>query len=293
MWIYLNDRFVPQADARISVMDHGFLYGDGVYETLRAYGGLIFMLRQHLERLERSARMIGLTVPLGLEQWPPLLAESLQRNQVDDAYLRITISRGEGAIGLDPSLCPSPTLVVIAQALPSYPARMYEEGVRLIIGQTRRNLAEALSPQIKSLNFLNNILAKREATAAGAFDTVMRNGAGHLAECTTSNLFFVRRGRLHTPGTACGILDGITRTVVLRLAQSQRIETEEGHYAPEDLLSAEECFLTNTTMELMPVQRVDDRHIGTGKPGPLTQALHRAFRARLPDFLQQRPGFLG
>jgi branched-chain amino acid aminotransferase len=292
MWIYLNNRFVQKDEARVSVLDHGFLYGDGVYETLRAYGGRVFMLRQHLERLERSARMIGLRLPLGQIDWPPLLAETLERNDLTDAYLRLTISRGEGAIGLDPTLCATPTVVVIAQPLPNYPTQYYDEGVRLIISQTRRNLPEALSPQIKSLNFLNNILAKREATAAEAFDALMLNGSGHLTECTTSNLFLVRRSRLCTPGVGCGILDGITRNVVLQLAQTKHLDTEEGSYAPAELFTAEECFLTNTTMEIMPVRSVNDRPIGAGKPGPLTQALHRTFRARLPEFLQQHPGSL-
>ncbi len=292
MWIYLNDRFVEQDKARVSVLDHGFLYGDGVYETLRAYDGRIFMLRQHVERLERSAQMIGLRLPLKRSDWSPLLAEALRRNSLTDAYLRLTVSRGEGAIGLDPALCPTPTLVILAQPLPTYPARYYDEGVRLIISQTRRNLAEALSPQIKSLNFLNNILAKREATAAKAFDAVMLNHAGHVAECTTSNLFLVRQGRLCTPGTDCGILDGITRNVVLHLAGLRQMQTEEGAYTPDDLLAAEECFLTNTTMEIMPVRSVNDHPIGGGKPGPITQALHHAFHARLPEFLQSEQGSL-
>lgn len=292
MWIYLNNRFVPRDEARVSIFDHGFLYGDGVYETLRAYGGRIFMLRQHLERLERSARLIGLTLPLTISDWPPLLDTALRRNGLSDAYLRLTISRGEGAIGLDPSLCPTPTLVVVAQPLPSYPPHLYDDGVRLIISQTRRNLAEALPPHIKSLNFLNNILAKREATLAKAFDAVMLNATGHLAECTTSNLFFVRQGRLCTPAVGCGILDGITRNVVLQLARALRLEAEEGAYPPAHVFAADECFLTNTTMEIMPVQSLNDRPIGAGKPGPLTQALHSTFRSKLQDFLQKAPGLL-
>lgn len=292
MWVYLNNQFVPQDKAQISVLDHGFLYGDGVYETLRAYEGRVFMLRQHLERLERSAQLIGLTLPLKRTEWPAVLAEALRRNNLVNAYVRLTISRGEGPIGLDPGLCPTPTLVILAQPLPNYPAEYYDEGVRLIISHTRRNLAEALSPQIKSLNFLNNILAKREATAANAFDAIMLNHAGHLAECTTSNLFLVRKGRLCTPSISCGILDGITRNVVLRLAGFQQIQTEEGTYTSDDLLAADECFLTNTTMELMPVRSVNDHPIGNGKPGAITQALHRAFRASLPEFLQTGQGTL-
>jgi branched-chain amino acid aminotransferase len=286
MWIYLNDRFVSRAEAVVSVFDHGFLYGDGVYETLRAYQGQIFMLQEHIARLERSAHLIGLPIPLDSGQWSPLLAEVLRRNSLSSAYIRITVSRGEGAIGLDPGLCPSPTLVIVAQPLPSYPPSLYEQGIALIVAATRRNLPEALPTQVKSLNFLNNILAKREASEAKAFDAVMLNADGHLAECTTSNVFFVEGGRVCTPARSCGILDGITRNVVLRLAAEQHIPTEEGTYEPDQLFSAEECFLTNTTMEIMPVRAVDDRTIGTGCPGPMTERLRRLFQASLPRFLE-------
>jgi len=285
IWIYLNGRFVSRAEAVVSVFDHGFLYGDGVYETLRAYEGRIFMLQEHLARLERSARLIGLSIPLDGGQWAPILAEALRRNNLSAAYIRITVSRGEGAIGLDPGLCRSPTLVVMAQPLPSYPPPLYDQGVALIIATTRRNLPQALPPHVKSLNFLNNILAKREASEVKAFDAVMLNAEGNLAECTTSNLFFVKGGRVCTPSGACGILDGITRNVVLRLATEQGIPSEEGTYAPVSLFSADECFLTNTTMEIMPVRTVDDRTIGTGCPGPITERLRRLFQVNLPRFL--------
>lgn len=285
MEIFLNDRFVTRDEALVSVFDHGFLYGDGIYETLRAYGGRFFMLEAHLARLQRSARLIGLEIPIPEKDWPGLLDDAMARNGLHDAQLRITVSRGTGEIGLDPGLCPKPTVVVIARPYQPYPARLFAEGVSLITASVRRNLSTALSPQIKSLNFLNNILAKQEATKAGAFDAVMLNAEGRLTECTTSNVFFVQNGALCTPAVACGILDGITREVVLTLAKEQGIKTEESAYTAEALRQAEECFLTNTTMELMPVRDVDQHLVGSGKPGPLTQALHEQFRASLERFL--------
>ncbi len=285
MWIFLNDRFVKREDALISVFDHGFLYGDGIYETLRAYGGRIFMLAQHLARLQRSAKLIGLDIPIPEKDWPNLLGDAIARNTLHDAYLRITVSRGTCEIGLDPGLCPKPTVVVIAKPFQAYPPHLFTQGVSLITTSVHRNLATALSPQIKSLNFLNNILAKQEATRAGVFDGVMLNAEGRLTECTTSNIFFVQHGTLCTPSVACGILDGITREVVLTLAREQGLKTEESAYTPEALRQAEECFLTNTTMELMPVRDVDQHLVGSGKPGPLTRALHEQFRANLGRFL--------
>jgi len=285
MWIYLNDAFVQRDKAVISVFDHGFLYGDGVYETLRAYNGRIFMLSQHLARLQRSGNLIGLDIPIPEKDWPALLNEAIRRNGLTDAYLRITVSRGEGAIGLDPSLCRRPTVVIMAMPFQRYPSDLFREGVKLIIAHVRRNPASALSPQIKSLNFLNNILAKREALQAGAFDALMLNVEGHLTECTTSNLFFVRTGRLCTPSVACGILDGITREVVLLLAREQGIPAEEGVYEAEALRQAEECFLTNTSMEIMPACQINNLSVGTGKPGSLTMRLQDHFRSNLARFL--------
>ncbi len=289
MWIFLNDRFVPKEQAVVSVFDHGFLYGDGVYETIRSYGSRIFMRDQHLARLRRSAEAIGLSIPIPEKEWPALLYEAMERNDVGndrvDAYIRITISRGEGDIGLDPALCPRPTVVMMTNALRPYPVQMYQDGVSLIIARTRRNLPAALSPQIKATNFLNNILAKREAIAAGAFDAVLLNWQDKLTECTVSNLFFVHNGRLRTPALDCGILDGITRDLVLLLAREEGVAVEEGHYTALDLSEASECFLTNTSMEIMPVTSLNHCPIDHGRPGPLThrlQALFAANRSRFP-----------
>ena len=284
MQVFVNDRFVPKEEAVVSVFDHGFLYGDGVYETLRAYGGRIFMLRSHLDRLRRSGRLIGLNVPE--RDWPSLLHEAMKVNHLEDAYLRITISRGEGEIGLDPALCRRPTVVVVAKPLPSYSPDLFRDGVSLAIVSVRRNVAAALSPQIKSLNFLNNIMAKREALHAGAFDGLMLSADGRIAESTTSNIFFVKTGRLYTPSVACGILDGITREVIMSLAREHGISLEEGSYTPERLHQADECFLTNTTMEIMPVREIDRTPVGPGKPGELTAHLHRLFRSNLARYLE-------
>ncbi len=286
MWIFLNDRFVRKEDAMVSVFDHGFLYGDGVYETLRAYGGRMFMLRRHLARLRRSASLIGLDVPIHEQDWTPLLQEAMKRNALSDAYLRITISRGEGNIGLDPRLCPRPTVVVISLPLQPYPAHLFQTGVSLAVVSVRRNLATALSPQIKSLNFLNNILAKQEAARSGAFDGLMLNAEGHITECTTSNIFFVKDGCVRTPSVACGILDGITREVVLSLAREQDLSIQEGHYTPDAVIGADECFLSNTTMEIMPVSDIDTHSIGRGTPGRITGRLQELFQANLPRFLE-------
>lgn len=293
MWVFLNDRFVGREEAVVSVFDHGFLYGDGVYETIRSYGPRIFMRDQHLARLERSAEAIGLEIPIAPAQWPDLLHEAMRLNEVGndsaDAYLRITISRGAGEIGLDPSLCPHPTVVIMTKALGNYPAAFSRDGVSLTVAKTRRNLPEALSPQIKATNFLNNILAKRESIAAGTFDSLLLNWREELTECTISNLFFYAGGTLRTPALECGILDGITRTIVMTVAQEEGIVVEEGHYQLRALQESDECFLTNTTMEIMPVTRIDTLPVGNGRPGPLTRRLQAAFAASRPRFLEEIP----
>jgi len=290
MWVFLNDRFVPKEEAVVSVFDHGFLYGDGVYETLRSYGARIFMRDQHLARLRRSAEAIGLTIPIPDAQWRELLHESMRRNEVGndhvDAYLRITVSRGEGEIGLDPALCPRSTVVIMTKALHPSAAFLSRDGISLTVAQTRRNLPAALSPQIKSTNFLNNILAKRESIAAGTFDSLFLNWKEELTECTISNLFFISNGTVHTPALDCGILDGITRAIVITLAEEEGLPVKEGHYHLTDLRQAAECFLTNTSMEVMPVSRVDAFPIGDGRPGPLTRRIQARFAASRHRFLE-------
>ena len=290
MWIYLNDKFVQEHDAVISVFDHGFLYGDGVYETIRSYGPRLFIRDQHLSRLFRSAEAIGLTIPIPLKEWADILHEAIARNKVGtdqrDAYLRITVSRGTGDIGLNPALCPSPTVVVMTKPLVPPASELYEKGVNIIVASTKRNLPSALPPQMKTLNFLNNILAKREALAAGAFDSILLNWEQHLTECTISNLFFVADGILRTPALECGLLDGITRGIVIRLAGELHIGVEEGRFTVDQLYQADECFLTNTSMEIMPVSMVDTKKIARGKPGPVTLKLRAQFLKARERFLE-------
>ena len=287
MNVYLNDRVVPSTEAKISVFDHGFLYGDGIYETMRAYDGLVFMIDEHVRRLFRSASLIGLDVGKSTDEVRLAIIEILQANKLTDAYIRLTVSRGEGPIGLDPALCKSPTFVVMAHEFRDYLKAYYEEGMRLIISSVRRNLKEALNPQIKSLNFLNNILAKIEAIKADVEESIMLNAEGYLAEGTISNIFFVKAHILCTPSVECGILDGITRAIVLDLAARNNITVSEGMFRPEDLFTASEVFITNTTMEVMPVRRVDDRHF---KAGDVSRLLRAKYRDEVSGYLMEKKG---
>ena len=285
MWIYLNDCFVQKEHARVSVFDHGFLYGDGVYETLRAYEGRIFLWERHMARLRRSCELIGLDLPMRDEAWIPIIAELLVRNGLQDAGLRLTVSRGEGELGIDPSLCPNPTIVVMAKPVVTYTDQQREQGKVLHLSSVRRNPELAQSPQIKALSFLNNILAKQEAVRVGADDALMLNMDGYLSECTTSNIFFVKNQQLYTPAVDCGILKGITRDVVIELADKLEVCVEEGRYTMEQLLQADECFITNTGIEIMPVSRIGDCQIGQGKRGPLTGELRKVFTENLNRYL--------
>lgn len=277
MLIYLNGRFVPKEEALVSVFDHGYLYGDGIYETMRAYGGSLFLLEKHLARLKQSADLISLTLPLPLDQIARALKDSISMNTLSDAYVRIQISRGPGAIGLDPALCPTPTMVIIAKPFTDYPAQHYEHGVSLAVAATRRNHPLALSPAIKATNFLNNILAKIESIKAGAYEAVMLNWEGYVAEGTISNLFMVKNNTLITPPVSVGILEGVTRGLALGLARQEGIPAREDAFLPGELFAADECFITNSTMEIMPATTIDGKTIGTGRPGPVTQRLMEAY----------------
>jgi branched-chain amino acid aminotransferase len=275
MYVYVNGKIVPSKDASVSVFDHGFLYGDGIYETMRVYDGVVFMLDLHLMRLYRSASLIGLTIPLEIGFLKISVYETLIANNLRNAYVRLTISRGRGSIGLDPDLCAEPTVVIFVQELKEYPRTFYENGISLIISETRRNLKEAVNPRIKSLNFLNNILAKIEAKKRGAYEALMLNAYGKLTEGTISNVFFYKDSILCTPSPQCGILDGITRGIVIDIASRDGLEVKEGEFTPEDLYSAEEIFITNTTLEVMPVSKVDDKVYPVGNTAKL---LHKAYR---------------
>jgi branched-chain amino acid aminotransferase len=283
MFIFLDNRIVPASEATVSVYDHGFLYGDGVYETMRVYGGVAFMRERHLERLGRSASLIRLGMPEP-DRISEAIEETLAANDLSEAYLRITLSRGKGPIGLDPDLCKSPTFVVIAEMFREYPSAFYENGMKIVIARTRRNPAEALDPRIKSLNFLNNILAKVEAKDGGADEAFMVNSQGFLTEGTVCNIFFVRHGTLYTPSVAAGILDGVTREIVIGLARKEGIHVEEGLFRPEDILQADEVFYTNTTAEVMPVGRIDGSSFKVGETARRLRSLYQAkVRAYLKD----------
>jgi branched-chain amino acid aminotransferase len=276
MHIYLNGKILPSKEALISVFDHGFLYGDGIYETMRVYDRVIFKLHEHLQRLFRSASLIGLSIPLKTDSLKIAIYETLLANGFRNAYIRVTVSRGPGTIGLDPDFCPEPTTVIIAQEFKEYPPAFYKNGISLIVADTVRNIREAIDPRIKSLNFLNNILAKIEAKKRGAYEAVMLNASGKLAEGTISNIFFCKDGVVCTPSPDCGILDGITRGIVLDLARREDLGVKEGKFTKEDIYSADEVFITNTTTEVMPVSKVGSRKYAVGDIAKLLRKLYRS-----------------
>ena len=281
MRIYLNRGFIDEKKALVSVFDHGFLYGDGIFETLRAYDGQIFRLDEHLARLKESATRLKLVLPHALPVLRRLMFKTLAVNDLRNALLRIAISRGPGPIGLDPALCRKPTLVIIPRAFNGCPPMLYRKGLKVSIVSIRRTPSQALDARIKSMNFLNNILAKSQAKENRADEGLMLTLNGYLSEGSISNLFLVKRGRLYTPAANLGILMGITRQVVFELAGQRRIPVREARLLPSDLYKADECFLTNTSMEIMPVVKADGIIIGDGKPGPVTRLLHGAYREQV------------
>ena len=282
MYIYLNNKLVAEPEAVVSVYDHGFLYGDGIYETMRAYKGTVFMSERHIERLGRSASLLKLKIP-DKKNIMHSVHKTLDANKLSEAYIRITVSRGKGPVGLDPALCKEPSFVVFAEKFREYPAAYYRDGVRLIIAKTRRNFIGALDPRIKSLNFLNNIIAKMEAKERGAYEAVMLNPQGFLAEGTISNIFFVKDGMLCTPSVEAGILDGITRELVIDLAKKNGIKVKEGLFSPEDLFKATEVFFTNTTSEVMPVSMVENIAYDIGK---IAKKLRRLYKEEVKRYLK-------
>jgi branched-chain amino acid aminotransferase len=282
--IYLNNRLVPDNKATVSVFDHGFLYGDGIYETLRAYDGVVFKREDHIERLFHSASLIGLKIPKSPAQIKTAVYKTIEANRLREAYVRITVSRGQGPIGLDPALCPRPTFVIMARPFKGYPSSYYKNGVKVAIVSTRRNYNRSMNPAIKSLNFLNNILAKTEAKEVRAYEAIMLNHLGYVAEGTISNIFFVRNGILHTPETGVGILNGITRMTIIDVAKKLGVRLKEGRFRPRSLYSADEVFISNTTMELMPVSMVDKKRISRGA-GSITKMIHKEYKRKVADYL--------
>ena len=278
MKIYLNGKLVDHEDATVSVYDHGLLYGDGVFEGIRAYRRLIFKCSEHLDRLFESAHTLMLKIPLTKPQLQAATIQTLKANRLDDAYIRVVVTRGAGDLGLDPRKCPKPTLFIITDRIVLYPERIYRQGLAIVTVPTQRNIPEALNPQIKSLNYLNNILAKIEATNAGVEEAILLNAHGYVTECTGENLFLVKRRTVLTPPPYVGLLRGITRDTVMALARNERLTVREEVLTRHDLFNAEECFLTGTAAEIVPVVRVDGRTIGTGRPGPVTARLRQAFQ---------------
>ena len=281
MKIYLDGNFVDAADAKVSVFDHGLLYGDGVFEGIRLYDGNIFRLEEHLERLEYSARAILLPIPLNRAELSKATCETCRINGLKDAYIRLVVTRGVGDLGLAPWLCPKPSLFIIASGISLYPQEHYDNGLAIVTVPTRRIGPAALPATVKSLNYLNNIMAKIEARQFGALEAIMLNEQGYVAECTADNVFIVHRGELITPSASQGALKGITRGAILDIARDLSIPLRETDLTRYDIWCADECFLTGTGAEVIPVVKLDGRVIGSGKPGALTQRILASFRQRV------------
>jgi branched-chain amino acid aminotransferase len=276
--VYINGKFVPQEEAKVSVFDHGLLYGDGVFEGLRSYGGRVFRLEEHVRRLYESAKAIWLEIPLPPGEMCEAVKDAVRVNTIDDGYVRLVVTRGAGTLGLDPNRCSNPQVIIIADAISLYPRELYEKGLEIVTVSVQRTHPAALNPRIKSLNYLNNILAKIEGLQAGCIEALMLNHKGEVAECTGDNIFLVRGHVLYTPPLDAGILAGVTRSAVIELAREAGIEVREAPVTKHDVYIADECFLTGTAAEVVPVVKVDSRTIGTGKPGPVTRDLEKRFK---------------
>ncbi len=279
MQIYIDGEWHDREAAKVSVFDHGLLYGDGVFEGIRVYNRRIFRLDRHLERLYASAQALALRVPLARDEMAAAVREAVRRNRQQDGYIRLVVTRGAGDLGIDPLTCPRPCIIIIVTGIRVYPRELYSTGVKVITSATRQVSHEAFDPRVKSLNYLKNVLAKIDAQRAGAHEAIMLNSAGFIAECTADNLFVVRRGRLLTPSPQDGALEGVTRGTVLELAAEAGIQAGEAHLARFDVYTADECFLTGTGAEVMPVAELDGRLIADGRAGPITRQLTEAFHA--------------
>jgi branched-chain amino acid aminotransferase len=277
--VYISGRLYNKDDAKISVYDHGLLYGDGVFEGMRSYRGKVFRLAAHLDRLWDSAKAIWLEIPMSKQQMAAAVKDTLQANEIEDGYVRLIVTRGAGTLGLDPNRTSNPQVIIITDHIELYPEELYRNGLQIITVSTIRNHPAALSPRIKSLNYLNNILAKLEGLQAGCIEALMLNHKGEVAECTGDNIFLARGGKLFTPSVEAGILEGITRDVVIELAMAAGYEVRETSLTKHDVYIADECFLTGSAAEVIPVVSVDSRSIGSGKPGPITTELIKRFRA--------------
>jgi branched-chain amino acid aminotransferase len=275
--VYINGKLYDKNDAKISVYDHGLLYGDGVFEGIRVYNGKVFRLKEHIDRLYESALSIWLELPLSREQMTEAVNHTIKVNNKKDGYIRLVVTRGAGSLGLDPRKTTDPQVVIIVDDIALYPPELYEHGLQIVTAATIRNHPNAVNPRIKSLNYLNNILAKIEGIRAGCVEALMLNHKGEVSECTGDNVFLVRRGVLLTPPIDAGILEGVTRNAVIELARAANVPVHETALLRHDVYVADECFLTGTAAEVIPVVKCDDRVIGTGKPGPITQMLRERF----------------
>ena len=276
--IFLDGELVEKKEAKVSVFDHGFLYGDGIFEGIRAYNGRVFRFEEHLTRLYESAKAIKLDIPLQRAEMKEAVLKTVRANELEDAYIRLVVSRGEGDLGLDPEKCDDPTILIIASDIELYPEDFYENGLEVATVPTRRNIPEALNPRIKSLNYLNNILAKIEANQAGVLEAIMLNNEGYVAECTGDNIFIIDGETLFTPPKYAGILKGTKREVVLEIAAEMGLEVREELFTRHDVFNADECFLSGTAAEVIPVVEVDGRLVGDGEVGSKTTQLISRFR---------------
>jgi branched-chain amino acid aminotransferase len=277
--VYIGGKLYEKSDAKISVFDHGLLYGDGVFEGIRSYSGKVFRLQQHVDRLYHSAQGIHLQIPMTREEMARAIIETLSVNKLVDAYIRVIVTRGAGSLGLDPRKTTDPQVIIITDQISLYPEELYEHGLKIITSGTTRNHPNALNPRIKSLNYLNNIMAKIEGTNAGCLEALMLNHKGEVAECTGDNIFVMTRGVIHTPSIDSGILEGITRDAVIELARQAGYAVVERTMDRYDVYNADECFLTGTAAELIPVVECDGRVLGSGRPGPVTRELRQRFQS--------------
>jgi branched-chain amino acid aminotransferase len=275
--VYINGKLFDKSDAKISVYDHGLLYGDGVFEGIRVYSGTVFRLREHINRLYDSARSINLEIPMPRDQMIDAVNNTVRANNKRDGYIRLVITRGAGSLGLDPRKTSDPQIIIIVDDISMYPQELYDNGLEIVTASTIRNHPAATNPRVKSLNYLNNIMAKMEGIRAGCLEALMLNHKGEVAECTGDNIFLVKQGMLRTPPIDAGILEGVTRNAVMELARADGVAVQEMNLTRHDVYVADECFLTGTAAEVIPVVKVDGRPIGTGKPGPVTKQLHERF----------------
>jgi len=280
MKVWIDGQLVDESEAKVSVFDHGLLYGDGVFEGIRMYHNRIFKLEEHIERLFWSAKAILLEIPMTPAELTRACVETCKANGLRDGYIRLLVTRGKGTLGLDPRRCPKPSVIIIAATIQLYPEKYYDEGLTIVTVPTTRNLVNSVNPAIKSLNYLNNILARIEANNAGVEEAILLNTEGFVAECTGDNVFIVHKGRLLTPPLSAGALYGITRGTVLDCAKELGIAWAEPQLTRYDVYVADEMFLTGTAAEMVPVVKVDGRVIGNGKPGPVTLQLMKAFREK-------------